>query len=109
MKVFFTFLIVLLVSVSCTSDEVTMDSLPVCETEVSYDADIQSIMGSNCAGCHTAGGNFPPLTTYDEVKAQLDRVKQRAVILKDMPPSGALPAADIEKINCWVEQNAPKN
>lgn len=94
---------------SCTTDEVTMDSPPLCETEVSYDADIQAILGSNCAGCHTADGNLSPLTTFDEVKAQLEGVRERAVVSKDMPPSGPLPDVDITKINCWIEQNAPKN
>lgn len=80
---------------------------------VKYSTDIQQIMATRCAtsGCHD-GGSFstsPALNSYVSVSANADKVEARAVIQKDMPPTGPLPDSLIQKLKCWLDAGAPNN
>lgn len=79
-----------------------------CST-ITLSGDITPIIESSCAvpGCH--GANRSPLmTSPDLIIAVADRILARTQA-GTMPPSGPLPAADIEKIECWVNAGAPNN
>lgn len=89
---------------------------------VSFTIDIQPIFSNNCTSCHPVLVAFPDLSegnSYDaitngvyivpnDLEASLlyQRVQGNPSI---MPPSGSLPAADIELIKSWIEQGAPDN
>ncbi|MFT4899829.1 MAG: hypothetical protein ACI9U0_001628 [Flavobacteriales bacterium] len=94
---------------ACTKDTITEDTPDEeCTTAYTYDADIATIINNNCVSCHS-GTQPPRLTTYSEVFNSIDRVKARAIIEKTMPVSEPLSDSDIEKINCWINQNTPEN
>jgi uncharacterized membrane protein len=99
---------------ACTKDEVTEDTPDEdCATEYTYDADISTIINNNCISCHS-GEEPPRLTNYSEVINSIERVKARAITEKTMPRTEEgiiipLSDSDIEKINCWINQNTPKN
>src|ERR1041384_1803342 len=63
-----------------------------CSTVAGTYTKVQAIMTSRCNTCHSArsaaGGVV--LETYDQVKAKADRINQRAIIEKTMPPTTAL-------------------
>ena len=98
---------------ACTKDEVE-ENLPNkdCLTAYTYNADISMIINDNCVSCHS-GQNDPWLTNYSEVINSIERVKARAITEKTMPQIDNLPAplsdSDIEKLNCWINQNTPEN
>lgn len=94
---------------ACTKDAVT-EEVPDedCTTVYTYDADISTIINNNCVSCHS-GIQPPRLTNYSEVINNIERVKVRAITEKTMPVSAPLSDSDIEKLNCWINQNTPEN
>lgn len=94
---------------ACTKDAVT-EEVPdeECTTVYTYDADISTIINNNCVSCHS-GIQPPRLTNYSEVINNIERVKVRAITEKTMPVSAPLSDSDIEKLNCWINQNTPEN
>jgi uncharacterized membrane protein len=106
----------LMVLAACTYDkeELVAPSDTTCTSmPAKYSTDIQPIMQSKCAisNCHNAataaGGHI--LETYAQVKNAADHIMERVVIQKNMPPTGPLPTADINKIRCWINSGAPNN
>lgn len=91
-------------------DLITDDPGPMvdCNT-VTLSGTVAPIIQSNCAlpACH--GGNRSPLMTSDqEIINAANRIKARTGA-GTMPPSGPLPAEEIEAIACWVDAGAPNN
>lgn len=89
-----------------------------CETDsVSYSATIAPIIGTNCAvsGCHIGPNaqNNLDLSTYADLKSIADNNQLVGRITGStgalMPPGGALPSCDIDKIKAWVNNGAPEN
>lgn len=85
----------------------------LCEgTSYTYEADIKSIVDSNCAisGCHNGSGSIPDFSTYDELFDNRLAVKSRTGA-KTMPPASSdkiLTDAQIQMIACWVDDGAPQ-
>lgn len=94
--------------ISCESrtyDEIS-DQTPLTAT-VKYVNNVKPIFDANCIICHSAGGsaNFQPLTSYDEVKTNIEEIliriqKPNGNPLK-MPQGGALSQQNIEIIKKW--------
>ena len=83
-----------------------------CNTDsLTYDNQIGSLINTNCSvsGCHAAGGESPTLTTYQEVKSNIDRIEIRALIEKTMPPTGPLPQCELSQLTQWIADGAPEN
>lgn len=73
--------------------------------------DVMPIITKYCAtpSCHNStGAGGVVLTTYDQIKAKLDRVKQRVLVDKTMPPNGALTTSELSIIQCWINAGAPQ-
>jgi hypothetical protein len=99
---------------ACTKEKgVPEPTTVVCTDTISYSTDIAPIMNANCTsgGCHDSGSGNGDYTGYAGLKIDADNSKliNRVVVLKNMPPGGALPDSLIAKINCWVEQGALNN
>lgn len=83
--------------------------------KITYSKDIEPIIKSNCAttGCHVPNGSYPDLTSFASVKEVADDglLKKRVIDGNPsfMPTSGKLPAAELEKISCWLNAGAPNN
>jgi uncharacterized membrane protein len=76
-----------------------------------FDANVQAILNSKCAisGCHDAtasGGTI--LLTFSNAKLKADRIKQRAVVEKTMPPSGGITINEINTLKCWIANGTPQ-
>jgi hypothetical protein len=89
-------------------------------TPVSYSTDIQPMWGKSCLGSGCHDGTIPPnLTPEKSYSALVDggmvdtlAVDQSILLIKlnsNMPPSGKLPAADINKVKSWITQGAKNN
>lgn len=103
---------------SCTNDSES-DLLIVDDTEgtdnggdgengddvITFTADIQPIISSNCLGCHSSpprnGAPFP-LVTFDQVSARSGGIFN-AVDAGTMPPSGRIPQALVDLIDQWIQ------
>ena len=54
-------------------------------TKVTFSREVRAILGTRCAGCHSAGGAAPmPLTTYDETRPWARAIKEQ-VLARRMP------------------------
>lgn len=77
-----------------------------------FGANIQPIILSKCAiqNCHngSAAGGFT-FQNYSQISGKKDRINIRVVVEKSMPPTGALPPAEINQIRCWIEGGALNN
>lgn len=77
-----------------------------------FTADVAPIIASNCAttSCHnTTGVGGVVLQTYDQIKAKVDRINQRVLIDKTMPPNGLLTTSELKIIQCWISAGALNN
>ena len=77
-----------------------------------FTADVMPIITSTCAtpSCHNSTGvGGVVLQTYDQIKAKIDRINQRVLIDKTMPPNGALTSSELNIIQCWINAGAPNN
>jgi len=98
------FLFGLAILSSCTYNEL----IPVCEPNEQIFSDlVQSIIESNCIGCHSGSNNQAVLGTYDGVidalnnHALIDRITSETM---PMPPydSPAMSSAEINVIKEWA-------
>jgi uncharacterized membrane protein len=76
-----------------------------------FDANVQSIIISKCAtsGCHDAtGAGATVLLTYADVKRYSNRINQRTLIEKTMPPGGGMTQDELNILNCWISNGTPQ-
>lgn len=78
---------------------------------VTYNGDIKPLIAARCAtsGCHVTNATFPDLSDYDKLKANITRVKVRAIDQRTMPAAGPLSNADIAKLQSWIDAGTPNN
>lgn len=76
-------------------------------------ADVKIIVSAKCAtaGCHNAGSAAGgiALETYDQIKIKADRINQRVLVEKTMPPGSPLSPAEVAVIKCWINSGLPNN
>lgn len=92
--------------VSCESN--TYNEISVVATNPTYIANVEPVMKANCVSCHSAGGTFPTLTTYAQVKASTATGNLICRIDKTcgavMPPNGAMSKQTVDMIKLWKQQ-----
>ncbi|HOZ87277.1 MAG TPA: hypothetical protein PL029_05935 [Bacteroidia bacterium] len=83
---------------------------------VSFSADIQTILNTNCIGCHSgaslSGG--VNLSAYGGAQTVAQSGKLVNATSQNgqsapMPPNSKLPACDVQKIKVWVEEGIKNN
>ena len=91
------------------------------DADVTYSADVASIIQENCTVCHRAGGIGPmELVTYENVRRYSARIKDKVanrlmppyyydndVGIQDLKEDWRLSQGDINTIVAWVDQGAP--
>src|SRR4051812_2796180 len=94
----------------CSCESNTYESLEeptVIVDEVTYTANVKSIIDQNCIGCHASGGSLLPLTTYTEVRdavsnnGLLDRIQRQNGTPGVMPRAGRMSQDKINIILQW--------
>ncbi|MGK0326493.1 MAG: hypothetical protein ACJA2M_000522 [Polaribacter sp.] len=78
-----------------------------CET-ITYTLRVKPIIDNNCVQCHSSGGNFPNLTTYNGISANASIVKAE-VSSRRMPQESSITNDEINAISCWVDNGALNN
>lgn len=73
-----------------------------------YNEDIHPIVQKYCSACHRPGSGLPVWTDYSQAFAKRNKIMERAVVNRSMPPKGMpqLDASDIAKIKTWIEDGA---
>lgn len=126
---FISLVVMLMVSVACSSDKaednpvpmpLEVDSLPVvfCDT-LTFEQKIKPIFVSECTfpACHTAGGDAPfSLTNYEEISAKTDiiipAIEHTGPLKMPRNPNGGppkkLPQNQIDAIKCWIQAGKPR-
>jgi membrane-bound ClpP family serine protease len=87
----------------------------VCESRVTYQQ-IASTLDKSCAGCHAstltgADRNQAPVGVNLDTYAGASRNPSSIVrVIRNgtMPPSGTVPKADADAIECWSKNGAPE-
>lgn len=66
--------------------------------------DVKQLIQIHCVSCHAPGGQQPtPNFTVDcNIVSNAARIRERAVVLGTMPPSGPLSQSEKDKISAWV-------
>lgn len=89
----------------------------IIDGDVTYNANVKSIIDSNCISCHSVGNvaGFRPLTNYAEVKdavenaGLLDRIQLQNSEPGVMPQTGRMPQSKIDVILQWNEDGLLEN
>lgn len=97
------------------NDTTMMDTTGM--TVVSFSMTIQPFVQNNCAvsGCHAANGQTPTMETYNQIKAQENRIRARAINNRGssnrMPPAGRVLLTDqqVNDLQSWLDNGAPNN
>ena len=82
-----------------------------CST-ATFTSEVMPIITRNCStsGCHdvsAAGG--VSLLGYNDVKTHMSRIRQRAIVDGNMPPSGPLSSAELQILKCWMDTGGLNN
>lgn len=111
-------LIILVFASSCAKDKLIIEEDP-CGENVNYDADIQTIIETNCSysNCHDGSGSAPGnYNSYGGLLTFLNETffETRVINNRDMPPSYALgPTSltqeEIDLIKCWIQNDYAEN
>jgi len=103
---------------SCDSHTYEDIEVPtIVEGNVTYNAQIKSIIDVNCISCHSPGGNagFRPLTTFAEVKDAvqntdlLDRIQRQNGESGAMPSTGRMSQNNINLVLQWNAEGLLEN
>jgi len=89
-----------------------ISSVDCTKISAKFSTDVMPIISSACAtpSCHNSTGvGGVVLQTYDQIKAKVDRINQRVLVDKTMPPNGALTPSELNIIQCWINSGAPNN
>ncbi|MDP1727830.1 MAG: hypothetical protein Q8M15_13680 [Bacteroidota bacterium] len=78
---------------------------------VTYANDIKPMLASNCttSNCHAAGMQSPNLGDYLILKANIAKVENRAIILRNMPAAAPMSNLNINKLKKWIAEGALNN
>lgn len=71
--------------------------------------DVQPIFEKRCANCHghaAAGAIFIDFGNYEAVYNKREELHLRVVELKNMPMYSAMPQAERDLIDMWIQQGA---
>ena len=120
MKVFVSALFVSVFLLSCTKNkfEGTVTNVEFCDSlSPTYLSHVKDIVDASCAvsGCHTVGFPSGDFTSFGTIEPYIHdgKLENRAVTLKDMPPSWSqidtLTAEEFEILNCWLNSGSPRN
>jgi uncharacterized membrane protein len=84
-----------------------------CSTvNASFSQSVLPLITTKCAtsGCHNAsaaGGVV--LQNYDQINAKADRIKQRVIVERTMPPGGGPTLDQANIISCWITNGKLNN
>lgn len=74
---------------------------------------ISPMVQSKCSysGCHDAatGAGAAVLENYSQISSFANRINQRCVILRTMPPVAPLSDSERISLQCWIDAGAPNN
>lgn len=104
--IYLSVLILALYSCESTTYE-SLEEPTVIVDEVTYTANVKSIVDQNCIGCHASGSGIRPLETYNQVKDAvlnsnlLDRIQRQNGTPGQMPQTGRMPQDKINTILQW--------
>jgi len=101
---------------SCETDKIAQQD-PECPTEISFSAQIQPLIQTNCStsGCHaTPGPGKPALNDHAQISSNASQIRN---VIKKEPgdpnfmPLGGQKLADslIQQFGCWIEQGLQDN
>jgi len=87
---------------------------PKCDgSKPTYNAGIKTIIDNNCMGssCHVAGSPYGNFSTYAGLAPYINSGRFKVAVLEQqtMPKSKNLSQDEINKIQCWVENNYAEN
>lgn len=95
---------------SRTYEEIS-DNTPI-TVLVKYNSEVKTIVDNNCIGCHSAT-SFKPLTTYNDVKNNidgiLDRIQRPNGDPGKMPQGGSLSQTQINTFIKWKADGLVEN
>ena len=81
-------------------------------TPKKFAENVQPLILAKCAtaNCHNAtAANGLILQNYLQISGAKATINTRAIVEKNMPPSGPLLPAEINIIKCWIENGALNN
>ena len=111
-KIFYNILVIsLLIESACTYDnEEDLFGENQCIDNVSLVQDVQPIIAARCAvpGCHVSGSQPPNFTQISTIMSRATGIRARTKNRTMPPPASGitLTEAEIQTIDCWVQQGA---
>ena len=88
---------------------------PIIEGNVTYEANVKSIVESECISCHSPEGGYRPFNTYEQFKEAvqttdlLERIQKQNTEPGVMPQTGRMAQNKIDIILQWNEDGLLEN
>lgn len=110
----FRFGLCLLLASACTYDnEEDLFGETSCDSDVSLSQNVEPIIATRCAvpGCHVSGGQPPNFGQSSTIVSRAASIRNRTKNRTMPPPASGitLTEAEIQAIDCWVQQGAIAN
>ncbi|MDO5977712.1 hypothetical protein [Flavivirga spongiicola] len=109
----FIYLCTVVLVFNCSNGSDDTVSQPDPNAKITYNANVKSIIASNCLQCHgnpTANGAPFSLVTYTQVKSKIDDILPRINSASSpMPPTGQMLFKNIELIQKWKDDGLLEN
>jgi len=99
---------------ACTYDnEEDLFGEKSCDSDVSFAQKVEPIIATRCAvpGCHVSGGQPPNFSQSSTIIARAASIRNQTKNRTMPPPASGitLSEAEIQTIDCWVQQGANEN
>ena len=86
-----------------------MDFSASAQSGVTYTNDIKAILDPKCVGCHSGSSAYAGIQLQDYAHAKANASISLSVIKNgSMPPAGALPQAQKDLFQAWVNAGEPQ-
>lgn len=89
--------------IACKKEETKIT--PVCDgSSPTYESFVQGLIASKCASCHD-------YSTYAKLSVVINNGQFKSQVLDNqtMPQGSNLSESELNKLQCWVENNYPEN
>lgn len=93
--------------IACSYD-IQKNAPLIASSDISYATVKQAVFVPRCVMCHDGSPGKWGAGTFADVKERIEKINQRVLERKDMPPGSPLSPSQMELLSTWIAAGAPE-